>query len=55
MDIRVAAESSVLPGKVNDGACKPDIAVYLCCSIIICCRFLVGADEVDKIGEWVEG
>lgn len=53
-DIRVAAKSCVLPGEVNHWTGEPEIAVDLCCTVVIRCRLFI-ADERDKIGEWVEG
>ena len=52
-DVLRAAKSSVLPGKVNDWAGKPEIAVHLRCPVILCCCRLIRADEVVKVGNGV--
>lgn len=41
----------VLSGKIDDWTSKPDITVDLCYAVVLCCAFLLRADEVCKFGE----
>ena len=43
----------VLPCEIDDGASEPYIAIDLGCTVVLRCRFLVGADKLSEVGDWV--
>lgn len=52
-DVR-GAIPSVLPGEIDDWTRIEYIAVDLRCAVVLCCRFLVRANVVDKVRDGVE-
>ena len=54
IDVTIASETGVLPGKIDDWTCEPEIAVHLRRAIVLGCRFYLWVDKWLKVRKRVE-